>query len=159
MEELWKDMSLSSPVTLQSYHLHSPAAVYLKDYLAGPVPPLPPHTLKFTDHGGTGPPSASGDDDPFGFSFASSGINNSNAKRVQVSVPAAAASARDRRQRRMMKNRESAARSRARKQAYTNELELEVAQLRRENQMLIKREQGLITVPIYPDCPQSIVAI
>lgn len=49
----------------------------------------------------------------------------------------------DRRHRRMIKNRESAARSRARKQAYTNELELALAQLRRENEMLIKRQEEL----------------
>lgn len=49
----------------------------------------------------------------------------------------------ERRKKRMIKNRESAARSRARKQAYTNELELELAQLRRDNQMLLKRHQDL----------------
>ncbi|KAJ4965945.1 hypothetical protein NE237_017794 [Protea cynaroides] len=42
----------------------------------------------------------------------------------------------ERRQRRMIKNRESAARSRARKQAYTMELEAEVANLKEENQKL-----------------------
>ncbi|GLT63865.1 hypothetical protein SLA2020_363970 [Shorea laevis] len=42
----------------------------------------------------------------------------------------------ERRQRRMIKNRESAARSRARKQAYTVELELELNQLREENEKL-----------------------
>ncbi|GMI97253.1 basic leucine zipper transcription factor 67 [Hibiscus trionum] len=42
----------------------------------------------------------------------------------------------ERRQRRMIKNRESAARSRARKQAYTVELELELDQLKQENEKL-----------------------
>ncbi|KAF3439446.1 hypothetical protein FNV43_RR17724 [Rhamnella rubrinervis] len=42
----------------------------------------------------------------------------------------------ERRQRRMIKNRESAARSRARKQAYTVELEVELNQLREENEKL-----------------------
>ncbi|KAH7432923.1 hypothetical protein KP509_07G046200 [Ceratopteris richardii] len=46
----------------------------------------------------------------------------------------------ERRQKRMIKNRESAARSRARKQAYTIELEAEVAKLKEENARL-KREQ------------------
>ncbi|EFH45310.1 predicted protein [Arabidopsis lyrata subsp. lyrata] len=46
----------------------------------------------------------------------------------------------NRRHKRMIKNRESAARSRARKQAYTNELELEVAHLQAENARL-KRQQ------------------
>jgi Tfp pilus assembly protein PilN len=42
----------------------------------------------------------------------------------------------------MIKNRESAARSRARKQAYTNELELEIAHLQTENARLkIQQEQ------------------
>ncbi|MBA0595991.1 hypothetical protein Gorai_012839, partial [Gossypium raimondii] len=45
----------------------------------------------------------------------------------------------ERRQRRMIKNRESAARSRARKQAYTTELEAEVAKLKEENQELQKK--------------------
>ncbi|XVE70089.1 hypothetical protein DITRI_Ditri10aG0043500 [Diplodiscus trichospermus] len=45
----------------------------------------------------------------------------------------------ERRQRRMIKNRESAARSRARKQAYTMELEAEVAKLKEENEELRKK--------------------
>ncbi|XP_028806847.1 bZIP transcription factor TRAB1 [Neltuma alba] len=49
----------------------------------------------------------------------------------------------ERRQRRMIKNRESAARSRARKQAYTMELEAEVAKLKEENEEL-KRKQAEI---------------
>uniref|UniRef100_A0A0D6QWG1 BZIP domain-containing protein n=1 Tax=Araucaria cunninghamii TaxID=56994 RepID=A0A0D6QWG1_ARACU len=46
----------------------------------------------------------------------------------------------ERRQKRMIKNRESAARSRARKQAYTNELENEVMQLKEENERLKKQQ-------------------
>ncbi|GFS46582.1 abscisic acid responsive elements-binding factor 3 [Actinidia rufa] len=46
----------------------------------------------------------------------------------------------ERRQRRMIKNRESAARSRARKQAYTMELEAEVAKLKEENEELRKKQ-------------------
>ncbi|GAB2269594.1 ARM REPEAT PROTEIN INTERACTING WITH abf2 [Dionaea muscipula] len=46
----------------------------------------------------------------------------------------------ERRQRRMIKNRESAARSRARKQAYTMELEQEVAKLKEENQDLRQKQ-------------------
>ncbi|KAL9690339.1 hypothetical protein QQ045_010737 [Rhodiola kirilowii] len=47
----------------------------------------------------------------------------------------------DQRHKRMIKNRESAARSRARKQAYTVELELEVAQLKQENAILRKEQE------------------
>ncbi|GLT46962.1 hypothetical protein SLA2020_206870 [Shorea laevis] len=50
----------------------------------------------------------------------------------------------ERRQRRMIKNRESAARSRARKQAYTMELEAEVAKLKEENQELRKRQAEIM---------------
>ncbi|KAJ4914244.1 ABSCISIC ACID-INSENSITIVE 5-like protein 6 [Raphanus sativus] len=46
----------------------------------------------------------------------------------------------ERRQKRMIKNRESAARSRARKQAYTLELEAEVAQLKEQNQELQRKQ-------------------
>ncbi|XWS20919.1 hypothetical protein CRYUN_Cryun30bG0010700 [Craigia yunnanensis] len=53
----------------------------------------------------------------------------------------------DRRHKRMMKNRESAARSRARKQAYTNELELEVAHLREENAKLRRQQEKFLAVP------------
>ncbi|KAL0314856.1 UNVERIFIED_CONTAM: ABSCISIC ACID-INSENSITIVE 5-like protein 5 [Sesamum angustifolium] len=46
----------------------------------------------------------------------------------------------ERRQRRMIKNRESAARSRARKQAYTMDLEAEVAKLKEEHEELRKKQ-------------------
>ncbi|XP_074280473.1 ABSCISIC ACID-INSENSITIVE 5-like protein 5 [Silene latifolia] len=50
----------------------------------------------------------------------------------------------ERRQRRMIKNRESAARSRARKQAYTMELEQEIAKLKEENQELIRKQAEIL---------------
>nr|GMD84293.1 ABSCISIC ACID-INSENSITIVE 5-like protein 7 [Ipomoea batatas] len=50
----------------------------------------------------------------------------------------------ERRRRRMIKNRESAARSRARKQAYTLELEEEVAKLKEINQELRKKQTELM---------------
>ncbi|XP_031491620.1 bZIP transcription factor 23 isoform X1 [Nymphaea colorata] len=50
----------------------------------------------------------------------------------------------ERRQRRMIKNRESAARSRARKQAYTMELEAEVAKLKDENMKLQKKQAEIV---------------
>ncbi|XVE94906.1 hypothetical protein REPUB_Repub02eG0050000 [Reevesia pubescens] len=50
----------------------------------------------------------------------------------------------ERRHKRMIKNRESAARSRARKQAYTTELEEEVAKLKEENQELQKKHAEIM---------------
>ncbi|KAA8545870.1 hypothetical protein F0562_020679 [Nyssa sinensis] len=50
----------------------------------------------------------------------------------------------ERRHRRMLKNRESAARSRARKQAYTLELEAEVAKLKEINQELQKKQEEIM---------------
>ncbi|KAG6470905.1 ABSCISIC ACID-INSENSITIVE 5-like protein 5 [Zingiber officinale] len=52
----------------------------------------------------------------------------------------------ERRQRRMIKNRESAARSRARKQAYTMELEAEVAKLKEQNQELLKKQTEMMEI-------------
>ncbi|XP_010548013.1 PREDICTED: ABSCISIC ACID-INSENSITIVE 5-like protein 6 [Tarenaya hassleriana] len=52
----------------------------------------------------------------------------------------------ERRQRRMIKNRESAARSRARKQAYTMELEAEVAKLKELNNELQKKQAVIMEV-------------
>lgn len=50
----------------------------------------------------------------------------------------------ERRQKRMIKNRESAARSRARKQAYTMELEAEVAKLKEQNEELMKKQAEIM---------------
>ncbi|KAE8736161.1 Detected protein of unknown function [Hibiscus syriacus] len=56
----------------------------------------------------------------------------------------------DMRHKRMMKNRESAARSRARKQAYTTELELEVAHLKEENAKLKRQQEKSLSAPDQP---------
>ncbi|XP_073066817.1 ABSCISIC ACID-INSENSITIVE 5-like protein 5 [Primulina eburnea] len=50
----------------------------------------------------------------------------------------------ERRQKRMIKNRESASRSRARKQAYTMELEGEIAKLKEENDELRKKQAEML---------------
>ncbi|XP_037489805.1 bZIP transcription factor 27-like [Triticum dicoccoides] len=172
MEELWKDMSLcSTPLALQSYHLHSPAAapyrgaaVYPQDYLAGAPRTPPSHTaltLEFTCPGGTGAANTatSSGDDPAGCHFGFSASGGGTRRAVVQPAPAVGG---DRRQRRMVKNRESAARSRARKQAHTNEMELELEQLRRENRMLIQREQDFINDRLakaaqvaVPDCSSN----
>ncbi|GAA0143554.1 hypothetical protein LIER_04215 [Lithospermum erythrorhizon] len=47
----------------------------------------------------------------------------------------------EKRQRRMIKNRESAARSRAKKQAYTNQLERDVQQLKMKNDLMKRRTE------------------
>ncbi|URE02241.1 abscisic acid responsive element-binding factor 1 [Musa troglodytarum] len=58
--------------------------------------------------------------------------------------PSAVEKVLERRQRRMIKNRESAARSRARKQAYTMELEAEVAKLKELNEELQKKQEKMM---------------
>ncbi|XP_042986977.1 protein FD isoform X1 [Carya illinoinensis] len=70
---------------------------------------------------------------------STTGVPSFGQKRVQESD----SSSGDRRHKRMIKNRESAARSRARKQAYTNELELEVAHLMEENARLKKQQEQI----------------
>ncbi|XP_043710668.1 bZIP transcription factor TRAB1-like isoform X2 [Telopea speciosissima] len=71
---------------------------------------------------------------PYAFNGGHRGRNRSGAVEKVV----------ERRQRRMIKNRESAARSRARKQAYTMELEAEVAKLKEENQKLQEKQAEIM---------------
>ncbi|CAM0947856.1 unnamed protein product [Alopecurus aequalis] len=166
MEELWKNMSLTSTPAALQYNLGSPSACYLRrdcDLAVRQPPRTPPHTataltlspsLEFTHLGhaaaaASSNSTSSGDDslhhmpDPFGTdifsSFTATGGNNNSSSRVALQAVSAVGG--DRRQRRMVKNRESAARSRARMQAYTNQLELELAWLKREDAMLTKRQQ------------------
>ncbi|KAK3155771.1 hypothetical protein QOZ80_2AG0098460 [Eleusine coracana subsp. coracana] len=134
MEEVWRDyMSLQSSSSRNSPPSPPPQQ---------PGTPPPPtalslgSTLEFTYLGGSSSTSGA---DPDGMIFAF-------APEPRITAGG------DRRHRRMIKNRESAARSRARKQSYTNELELELAQLRRENAMLLKLHQEL-NVRLAPDRP------
>ncbi|KAK6237292.1 hypothetical protein QUC31_002761 [Theobroma cacao] len=76
---------------------------------------------------------------PFEALASSSSLASFGKKRVKESDSGSG----DRRHKRMIKNRESAARSRARKQAYTNELELEVAHLMEENARLKRQQEQL----------------
>ncbi|CAM0958064.1 unnamed protein product [Alopecurus aequalis] len=136
MDEVWKDMSLASTPPALHYSL-SPAAYGDLTLPQPPRTPPPPATL--TPSGATGlasNPMSSGDDsgllrmpDLFAFPDKSANVSSSSSNR-RVAV-----------QRRIMKNRESAVRSRARKQAYADEMEQELEQLKRDNTMLIKREQ------------------
>ncbi|XP_027159053.1 bZIP transcription factor 46-like isoform X1 [Coffea eugenioides] len=71
---------------------------------------------------------------PYAFNEVGRGRRSSSTLEKQV----------ERRRRRMIKNRESAARSRARKQAYTLELEAEVAKLKELNEELQKKQVELM---------------
>ncbi|KAL3515282.1 hypothetical protein ACH5RR_022184 [Cinchona calisaya] len=70
---------------------------------------------------------------PYAFNEGGRGRRSSSSLEKQV----------ERRRKRMIKNRESAARSRARKQAYTLELEAEVAKLKEINQELQRKQVEL----------------
>ncbi|KAJ0969880.1 hypothetical protein J5N97_022757 [Dioscorea zingiberensis] len=149
----------NSTTTSQSFR-----GIILQDFLAGafkeptplpppppppPPPPLPPTILSLNSgldshhRDGSNPDNgsllysqafsdAAMDSGSFSFSLCP--------QRRSSDVPPG-----DRRHKRMIKNRESAARSRARKQAYTNELELEVAQLVEENAKLRRQHEELRT--------------
>ncbi|KAK8687308.1 hypothetical protein V6N13_086133 [Hibiscus sabdariffa] len=144
MEEVWKDISLASLQDNSSIkglsvnpNPHSTQHFIVQDFLARPfrkdpptnrVSPLPP------------PPTVLSLNSAPGVDFIDkSGLASFDKKRVQEPDCASG----DRRHKRMIKNRESAARSRARKQAYTNELEIEVAHLMEENARL-KTQQELL---------------
>ncbi|XP_010266024.1 PREDICTED: bZIP transcription factor 27-like [Nelumbo nucifera] len=75
--------------------------------------------------------------------FDSFGSSSTFSPLCRKRVPDTEENSGDRRHKRMLKNRESAARSRARKQAYTNELELEVAHLKEENAKLRIQQQQI----------------
>ncbi|KAH6818920.1 hypothetical protein C2S51_002523, partial [Perilla frutescens var. frutescens] len=80
------------------------------------------------------PPSAS----PSPYDFRETGGGRRSSATLEKVV--------ERRRRRMIKNRESAARSRARKQAYTLELEEEVAKLRELNHELRKNQEEFMEI-------------
>ncbi|XP_057784219.1 bZIP transcription factor 27-like isoform X2 [Salvia miltiorrhiza] len=149
MEEVWKDITLAA----SDLHLNpSPRGVILQDFFSkdpppssvpSPSPPPPPPTMLTLSSAAA---------DHFGpLLFQPQPILHPTAFDAVVPDDIAAAGKKrfpdfdrtsgDRRHKRMIKNRESAARSRARKQAYTNELELEVAHLLEENARLRKQQE------------------
>ncbi|XP_020582034.1 bZIP transcription factor 27-like [Phalaenopsis equestris] len=143
MDEVWKDIAFSNlPPNLSSPPLslrHTAAAAAFHDFLAGDFgdnrrphspDPLPAPTLSIPSGNHTNaflPPARCAISHP--------------------SAPAIAGGGGERRWKKMIKNRESAARSRARKKAYTDELEMEVAHLARENAAL-RREQEKLKMAI-----------
>lgn len=123
-------LAFSSPTHLQSKELSSPGSkcpvVGTKNALSNTRVQLM-GGLTNTDTPSLSPPS---------YNFGESGRGRRSSGTLEKVV--------ERRRRRMIKNRESAARSRARKQAYTLELEAEVAKLREQNQDLWKKQEEFV---------------
>ncbi|XP_073280554.1 bZIP transcription factor 27-like [Primulina huaijiensis] len=166
MEEIWKDITLSS---LQNYNPGSgnnpSRGMILQDFFSKDPPhsavdassPPPPPTMLSLSSGqerfnaplGLHPQDhrAGGRhvlNHVFPLSLPFEGlVPDQNPGYGKKRFPDLERGSGDRRHKRMIKNRESAARSRARKQAYTNELEFEVAHLLEENARLKKQQQQL----------------
>lgn len=178
MEEVWKDINLSSlnNHTCSREHIEPQntttsttnfGGVILQDLLArpfandpptattaygSPVPPPPPVTMLTLNSGpelrffsslnplrqtSVSQPKTIPNRSSFEALASSAGGNANGRKRH----PESDNNSGDQKNKRMIKNRESAARSRARKQAYTNELEMEVAHLMEENARLKRQQQ------------------
>lgn len=162
MEDLWKDIQLSS---LHDNPTTNSTTTTFQDFLSPrrkPPPPPPSATAGPRDEEEEDQRAASVGSAPCfrasnsvnsqlkplpvassgSFSACSSNcvllscIPRKNKRVSEEDQPRNDDSGSDRRYKRMMKNRESAARSRARRQAYTTELEREVAQLMAENAKL-----------------------
>ncbi|KAL3376167.1 hypothetical protein AABB24_002887 [Solanum stoloniferum] len=165
MEEVWKDINLSCSRDPQNTTAAATGGIILQDLLArpfannpstataaaaaaygSPVPPLPPPPVTMLTLN-SGP--------EFHFFSTLNPIRQTQQKNISNEGLASPAPGRkrhpeldnnnsgDQKSKRMIKNRESAARSRARKQAYTNELEMEVANLMEENARLKRQQQQL----------------
>ncbi|RWR79254.1 protein FD [Cinnamomum micranthum f. kanehirae] len=178
MEEVWKDISLTS---LQDHSTREEASksstscfngMILEDFLTGTSKETPPNTVidhpdiaigLFASTPPIPPPTAlclcsssefqyldamashQGHCNAFDGVSSNTLFDSFRSLSEQKKKTQSGNSSKDRRHRRMIKNRESAARSRARKQAwaYTNELELEVASLMKENSNLKKQQEQL----------------
>ncbi|XP_078178325.1 ABSCISIC ACID-INSENSITIVE 5-like protein 2 isoform X2 [Carex rostrata] len=125
MEEVWKDLSLTTPSlsllplepntkSTASKTNNASFSLTCQDLFRAPVTscaqPFSPDSSEF--------------------------VLERNLDKGITSASAPAEDSVDRRRKRVMKNRESAARSRARKQAYTKQLQLEQGNLERENKKL-----------------------
>ncbi|XP_056844030.1 bZIP transcription factor 27 [Raphanus sativus] len=151
MEEVWKEINLASLQHRQLNINHEPMLSnqnpnnsIFKDFLNKPLNQEPPPSASTTLHRSLPPPPETvlslnprsinthfDESARFGCFGKKRGGQDSDESRG------------DRRHKRMIKNRESAARSRARKQAYTNELELAVSHLQKENARLKRQEEQL----------------
>ncbi|GLT34985.1 hypothetical protein SLA2020_094700 [Shorea laevis] len=176
MEEVWKDITLTSldqPTTSVAATVNNPGLsnMILQDFLGSRpfskdptrrggsgdtslVPPSPPatvlslnsasdiHCIDIDDPVRQNPPVNGGASffDPLGSPTVFPPFCKKRTQEFNDAVH-------DRRHKRMMKNRESAARSRARKQAYTNELELEIAHLQEENARLRSQLEKFLVAP------------
>ncbi|KAL2348641.1 hypothetical protein Fmac_002641 [Flemingia macrophylla] len=125
MEEVWKDMNLGSLNEQSSRPSSSTCShpnLMFQDFLARPSIDDPPNTVLCS-----APPP------PLVTALSLSSPPHFHKPTLHTPTT-------DRRNKRMIKNRESAARSHG---AYTNELELEVAQLKEENARLRRLQQQL----------------
>ncbi|XP_017702198.1 bZIP transcription factor 27 [Phoenix dactylifera] len=154
MEEIWKDISLSTlhqGLEAKSTSTTSFNGIVLQDLLAGafkkPPPvsaplnklPLPPFAGLSLNSGHLVVYPNSSNSDTNGAASSAGLVACGSKKRAleqQLEASLGHGSGADGRKKRMIKNRESAARSRARKQAYTHELQREVARLLDENRKL-----------------------
>ncbi|KAB2096498.1 hypothetical protein ERO13_A01G109700v2 [Gossypium hirsutum] len=163
MEEVWGDISLASlndhPAVTPTANPPSFPSVILQDFLAIPINKEMPPTAR-SDCGtflaeettlfGSLPPTPA-----TLFTLNARSIASVAVKAPTPSFPSSCRkkgqeneeNSDDPRHKRKIKNRESAARSRARKQAYTNELELEVARLLEENAKLRRQQDKLLASP------------
>ncbi|KAL3641653.1 hypothetical protein CASFOL_012468 [Castilleja foliolosa] len=137
MEEVWKDINLSADLR----HSTTRGMIFQDFFARDPPPANPPSGFSASPPPPPPPPRTL----PTMLTLSSLLLQQQQGQQLpHQPIPSPERnSGGDRRHKRMIKNRESAARSRARKQAYTNELELEVAHLLEENAKLKKQQQQL----------------
>ncbi|XP_069149445.1 bZIP transcription factor 27-like [Solanum lycopersicum] len=157
MEEVWKDINLSC-----SRDAQNTSGMVLQDLLARPFANDPSTAAVTRAYGSPVPPPpvtmlTLNSVPEFHFFSNLNPIRQNQQKHISNDALASPAPGRKRhsesdnnnnnsselKNKRMIKNRESAARSRARKQAYTNELEMEIANLMEENARLKRQQQQL----------------
>ncbi|KAL2457640.1 basic region/leucine zipper motif 27 [Forsythia ovata] len=134
MEEVWKDINLSSLRSTEDTHKTSFRGAIFQDFLARPYDKHPPTSTVSSSFGSPPPPppaivlNLNSSPDQLNFFGNSNSLQQSSgltslssqgflgASQVNKRFPDSDNNSRERRHKRMMKNRESAARSRARKQ-------------------------------------------
>ncbi|KAJ1690416.1 hypothetical protein LUZ63_014571 [Rhynchospora breviuscula] len=130
MEEVWNDLSLTTP----SLSLHPSNATGYTTTNTSSLSSTYQDFLKCSLNSNARP-----------FSSDSSELKFALEEGIASASSGAAEDSGDRRRIRIMKNRESAARSRARKQAYAKQLQLEIDNLKREN-VKLKRQYEEVKV-------------